>query len=44
MRKSYTWEETIVGARFVPNFHRDEKGNVIVDVQGVHKCEKATLN
>ena len=44
VRKSYTWDEAVVGARFVPNFTRDEDGNVVVDVQGVHNYEAARLN
>lgn len=44
VRNSYTWDEILVGAKFVPNFTRDEEGIVIVDVEGVHKCERATLN
>lgn len=44
VRRSYTWEEAVIGARFVPNFTREEDGTVTVDVNGVHDWDQAELN
>lgn len=39
VRFSYRWDEIVWGAKFIRNFHTDEDGGVVVDVDGVHSYE-----
>ncbi len=41
---SYRYDEVLWGAKFVRNFHGDMEGNVVVEVDKVGLCERATLN
>jgi inward rectifier potassium channel len=36
VRFSYRWDEIVWGAKFIRNFHTNDDGGVVVDVDGVH--------
>ena len=39
-RYSYLSSEIEVGARFLPAYHTDEDGKVVIDINDLHKFEK----
>ncbi len=44
VQTSYRWDEILWGARFVPAFHTNDAGIIVLEVDKLGICERATLN